>query len=144
MCLFPLINCIGFDLYLSYVYWSANKRILSSRDFSKLRFSFFILFYVFLIVSFLMINSFFFDKTLILISAILLWVPQIIHNIRNDNKYIYPLIYIIIVTAYRMIIPIYFRLVTNNFSFRRSFWRFNKVLCLFWRLLSSIVLFIFF
>ena len=115
LCLFPLINCIGFDLYLSYVYWSANKRILSSRDFSKLRFSFFIIFYVFLIVSFLMINSFFFDKTLILISAIFLWVPQIIHNIRNDNKYIYPLIYIIIVTAYRMIIPIYFRLVTNNF-----------------------------
>ena len=113
--LFSLINFIGFDLRLLLIYWRINKRILSNRQFISLRLRFFFIFYFFMFCSFFLVGSFYFEKNLIWISAIFLWTPQIIHNIFKYNKYNYPLMYILVTTADRMMIPFYFRGYEKNF-----------------------------
>ena len=45
----------------------------------------------------------------------MLWTPQILYNIINNNKYIYPSLYIISNTIDRVIYPFYFRGFKNNF-----------------------------
>ena len=115
MALFPLINFIGFDLRLLLLYWRINKRILSNRQFIVLRLRFFFIFYFLMFCSFFLVGEFYFNKTLIWISAVFLWTPQIFHNIKRYNKYVHPLLYILVTTADRMIIAFYFRGYGNNF-----------------------------
>ena len=115
MAILPLINFIVFDLRLLLLYWKINKRILSNRQFVYLRLKFFVSFYFCLFCSFFLVGSIYFDKKFICISAILLWTPQIIHNIITYNRYAYPLVYILLTTADRMIFPFYFRWNGNNF-----------------------------
>ena len=115
MALFSLINFVGFDLRLLIIYWNINKRILTNRQFITLRLRFFFIFYFLMFCSFFLVGSFYFEKNLIMISAIFLWTPQIIHNIIKYNKYNYPLIYILVTTLDRMMIPFYFRGNKNNF-----------------------------
>ena len=114
MALFPLINFIGFDLSLLVLYWKINKRILSNRKFIILRLKFFFIFYSLMFCCFFLIGELYYNKTLIWISAVFLWTPQIIHNINRYNKYSYPLIYILSTTVDRMIIPFYFRSRNSN------------------------------
>ena len=50
-----------------------------------------------------------------MILCIILWIPQIIYNIRSNNKYIYPFIFILSSTIDKLIYPFYFRGIKNNF-----------------------------
>ena len=113
--IFPLINFIIFDLKLLLLYWKINKRILSNRQFVVLRIKFFFIFYFLMFCSYLCAGAFYFDKILISILAVFLWVPQIIHNAKKYNKYNYPLIFILAITLDRMIVPFYFRGNEKNF-----------------------------
>ena len=113
--IFPLVNFIIFDLKLLLLYWKINKRILSNRQFVALRIKFFFIFYFLMFCSYLCAGAFYFDKVLITILAVFLWVPQIIHNAREYNKYNYPLIFILAITLDRMIVPFYFRANDKNF-----------------------------
>ena len=115
LAVFPLINFIIFDLRMLLLYWKINKRILTNRQFIVLRLRFFLIFYFLIFFSFFFVGSCYFDKIIILISAVFLWTPQIIHNIIAYNKYNYPLIYIVAITLDRFMIPFYFRGNNNNF-----------------------------
>ena len=113
--LFPLINFVIFDLRFFYFYWKIKKRLLSDREFIKLRLKFFGLLYFLLFFSFFSISTFYTNKTYIILLSIGLWTPQILHNIVNNNKYIYPTIYIIANSLERILYPFYFRGFKNNF-----------------------------
>lgn len=113
--LFPLINFVIIDLRFLYFYWKIKKRVLSDRNFIKLRLRFFGLFYSLLFFSFFSISSFYTNSIYITILSLGMWTPQIIHNIVNNNKYIYPTFYIISTTIDRIIYPFYFRGYKYNF-----------------------------
>jgi len=115
MSLFHLINILVSDLRLLQLFWKIKKRNLSNRQFFIFRFKIYVYFYYFFIFSFFFIGSFYYEKKLIWISVIFLWTPQIIHNIINYNKFIFPFIYIILTTIDRLINPFYFRWNNNNF-----------------------------
>ena len=53
------------------------------------------------------------------IICIILWVPQIIHNILTNNRYGLPFIYILGCTVDRIIYPFYFRGYKDNFFMLR-------------------------
>ena len=57
--IFPLINFVIIDLRFLYFYWKIKKRVLSDRNFIKLRLRFFGLFYSLLFFSFFSISSFY-------------------------------------------------------------------------------------
>ena len=113
--LFSLVNFVVFDLRFLYFYWKIKRRVLNDRRFLRLRLRFFAIFYGLLIVSFLSVSSFYMNWIYISILSIALWTPQIIHNIIDNNKYMYPTFYILSTTIDRMIYPLYFRGYGNNF-----------------------------
>ena len=113
--LFSLVNFVVFDLRFLYFYWKIKRRVLNDRRFLRLRLRFFAIFYGLLIVSFLSVSSFYMNWIYIAILSIALWTPQIIHNIIDNNKYMYPTFYILSTTIDRMIYPLYFRGYGNNF-----------------------------
>ena len=49
-----------------------------------------------------------------------MWTPQILHNISQNNKYIYPTIYIITTTLNRIMFPFYFRGYESNFAYLKT------------------------
>ena len=57
----------------------------------------------------------FFNYALILLLCFCLWIPQIIFNIKKNNRYSYPFLYIISSSFAKLIFPIYFRAFKNNF-----------------------------
>ena len=118
--LFPMINFVLVDLRFLYFYWKIKKRLLNDRQFIKLRLKFFLVFYVLLLISFLSFSFFYTNKIYISALAIFLWTPQIIYNIVNNNKYIYPTFYIIANTLDRIVYPFYFRGFKNNFAQLKS------------------------
>ena len=113
--LFSLVNFVVFDLRFLYFYWKIKRRVLNDRRFLRLRLRFFAIFYGLLILSFLSVSSFYMNWIYISILSIALWTPQIIHNIIDNNKYMYPTFYILSTTIDRMIYPLYFRGYGNNF-----------------------------
>ena len=113
--IFPVINFIAFDLRFLYFYWRIKKRVINDRKFIILRLKFFALFYGLLLISFFSISSFFINKIYITVLVFAMWTPQIIHNIVNNNKYIYPTFFILATTIDRIIYPFYFRGFNNNF-----------------------------
>ena len=113
--LFSLVNFVVFDLRFLYFYWKIKRRVLNDRRFLRLRLRFFAIFYGLLILSFLSVSSFYMNWIYIAILSIALWTPQIIHNIIDNNKYMYPTFYILSTTIDRMIYPLYFRGYGNNF-----------------------------
>ena len=117
---FPLLNFTIFDLRFLYYFWKFKKRVLNDNQFIKLRLRFFALFYFLLFISFFSITTFFTNTTYIIILSISLWTPQILHNIYENNKYIYPTIYIITTTLYRIMFPFYFRGYESNFTYLKT------------------------
>ena len=65
--------------------------------------------------SFFFLCSFFYDYFYISLNVFLLWIPQIVHNIIRNNKFSFPLFYLIGNTLDRIIIPFYFRGFEDNF-----------------------------
>ena len=109
------IKFLFFDFRLLSTYWSIRRTQLDASRYLKERIRFYFIYYLFIFSSFFLINSFFLNYFFIMILCILLWVPQIIYNIRNRNKYSYPFIYIISTTFDKLFYPVYFRGVKNNF-----------------------------
>ena len=109
------IKFLFVDFRLLSTYWSIRRTQIDASRYLKERIRFYFIYYLFIFSSFFLINSFFLNYFFIMILCILLWIPQIIYNIRNRNKYSYPFIYIISTTFDKLFYPVYFRGVKNNF-----------------------------
>ena len=131
--LFPLLNFVIFDLRFLYYYWKIKKRVISDRQFIKLRLKFFAMFYSLLFLSFFSITSFYTNQIYIVILSIAIWTPQIIYNIIHNNKYIYPTFYLLATTIDRIIYPFYYRGIEFNYMHLKHY----KILILF---LSSYII----
>ena len=110
-----LINFTVFDSRLLFSYWKIQRSIINNNLFMRLKFMFFFFFYIFFFNSFFFLCSFFYDYFYISLNVFLLWIPQIVHNIIRNNKFSFPLFYLIGNTLDRIIIPFYFRGYDDNF-----------------------------
>ena len=117
---FYLFNFTIFDSRLLFSYWKVQSSILTNTLFLRLKLRFYLLFYICFFASFFFLCTFFYDYFYIIILIFILWVPQILQNIIKNNKFIFPLIYIIGNTLDRIIIPLYFRGFDNFFSVKRN------------------------
>ena len=117
---FYLFNFTIFDSRLLFSYWKVQSSILTNSLFLRLKLRFYLLFYICFFASFFFLCTFFYDYFYIIILIFILWVPQILQNIIKNNKFIFPLIYIIGNTLDRIIIPLYFRGFDNFFSVKRN------------------------
>ena len=110
-----LIKFIFFDTLIFYTFWGIKERIIENDCLLiklKLRFYgflFLIFFSIFFVVPTFLTNYF-----LITFICVLLWIPQIVHNIISNNRYGYPFIYILACTFDRIVYPFYFRGYKNN------------------------------
>ena len=91
---FSIVNFIFYDYVFINLFWKLKRRRLSCFQSFKLRLrvfilnsSFIILFYLFSIRRDIMNLLFFY-------LSFMIWTPQIMHNIANNNRYIYPFFYI--------------------------------------------------
>ena len=114
------IKFLFVDFRLLTIYWNIRRTQLDASRYLKERIRFYFIYYLFIFSSFFLINSFFLNYFFIMILCILLWVPQIIFNIRSRNKYSYPFIYILSTTFDKLFYPVYFRGVKNNFLMTRN------------------------
>ena len=117
---FYLFNFTIFDSRLLFSYWKVQSSILNNSLFLRLKLKFYVIFYVFFFASFFFLCTWFYDYFYISILIFLLWVPQILQNIIKNNKFVFPLIYIIGNTLDRIIIPLYFRGFDNFFSIKKN------------------------
>ena len=117
---FYLFNFTIFDSRLLFSYWKVQSSILTNSIFLRLKLRFYLLFYICFFASFFFLCTLFYDYFYIIILIFLLWVPQILQNIIKNNKFIFPLIYIIGNTLDRIIIPLYFRGFDNFFSVKKN------------------------
>ena len=108
------------DFRLLTLYWNIRRTQIDANRYLKERIRFYLIYYLFIFSSFFLINSFFLNYFFIMILCILLWVPQIIFNIRNRNKYCYPFIYILSTTVDKLFYPAYFRGIKNNFIMTKN------------------------
>lgn len=112
---FTGVKFLYFDYWLLNIYWSKRRRLVNSNIYLKEKIRFYVIYYVTIFFSFLFINSFFLNYVCIMLLCILIWIPQIIYNIKSNNKYGYPFIYILSSTFDKLIYPLYFRGIKNNF-----------------------------
>ena len=52
------------------------------------------------------VTKFYFDKTYLLISLSLTWIPQIIHNFNEKNQISFPIFNILIFTLNKLAVPV--------------------------------------
>ena len=112
--IFNILKFIYFDFYLLALYWKKKRNYISVRRYIKERLRFYLIYYIISFCSFTWINIFF-NYALILLLCICLWIPQIIFNIKRNNRYSFPFIYILSSTLDKLIYPIYFRAFKDNF-----------------------------
>ena len=110
-----LFNIIGFDFSFIFNYWKIKKEHVSNRKLINLKLCFYFSFYLFFFASLFMKGDIMIYYPLICISSILIWTPQIIHNIIDYNKYIYPIFYMIVSSVERLFFAFYFRGYDKNF-----------------------------
>ena len=111
---FSCIKFIFLDFYLLALYWKKKRNYVSIGAYVKERLRFYLVYYIISFCCFMWINIFFNYFWIILI-CICLWLPQIIFNIKKNNRYGYPFIYILGSTIDKLIYPIYFRAIKDNF-----------------------------
>ena len=109
------IKFVYFDFKLLHTYWKKRRNTANTSNFYKQKIRFYILYYTFTFSFFIFINSIFTNFFCIMILCILMWIPQIIYNIKSNNKYGYPFIFILSSTIDKLIYPLYFRGFNNNF-----------------------------
>ena len=112
--IFSILKFIYFDFYLLALYWKKKRNYVTISAYVKERLRFYLLYYIISFCSFLWINIFF-NYISILALCICLWIPHIIFNIKRNNKYSYPFIYVLSSTIDKLIYPIYFRAYKGNF-----------------------------
>lgn len=115
--------CI-FDLKLMYTYWQIRARQTQHDIFLRSKFRFYIVFYAIFFCSFFILIKAFYDKVYITIIFLVLWLPQIVFNVINNNKVGLPLIYVLICTLDRIGLPFYFRGYNGNLFRIRRDWSF--------------------
>ena len=108
-------NIIVFDFRFIFNYWKIKKDCISNRNLINLKIIFYFSFYLFFFISFFLISDLMIYYPLIYICGITLWTPQIIYNAIYNNKYNYPIFYIICSTVEKIFFGIYFRAYDRNF-----------------------------
>ena len=109
-----VIKFIYLDFYLLALYWKKKRNYDGVNSYIKEKLRFYLIYYLISFCSFLWIYAFF-NYFFIMILCICLWIPQIVFNIKKNNKYGYPFIYILSSTIDKLIYPIYFRAYKGNF-----------------------------
>ena len=111
------INFSITDLRLLYSIWRLKYiKLLNNPNIVKRKLiSLYFKFYLGMFLSLLFVTKFFFNKLYIILGTILIWFPQIIYNIFYNNQISLPWSYIILTSIYRLYIPLYFRINSNNF-----------------------------
>ena len=108
------------DTIVFYTFWGIKEiRITNECQLFKLKLRFYISLVLFFISTFFLMPYFLINYFYISIICIILWVPQIIHNILTNNRYGLPFIYILGCTVDRIIYPFYFRGYKDNFFMLR-------------------------
>ena len=110
-----IILIIGFDFRFVFNYWKIKKEYLPNRRLINLKIAYYFSFFIFFFISFFFITDLMIYYPLIIFSGIIMWTPQIIYNIINYNKYIYPFFYFIIASIERLFFGFYFRAYNQNF-----------------------------
>ena len=110
-----IFTIIGFDFGFIYNYWKIKKDYVPNRKLLNLKICFYFSFYLCFFISFFIISDVMIYYPLIIISAIVLWTPQILHNAIYYNKYNYPFFYTITSSIERLFFGFYFRGYNNNF-----------------------------
>ena len=112
--IFSIINFIFYDYAFINLFWKLKRRRLSCFQSFKLRLrvfilnsSFIILFYLFSIRK-ASINLIHFYL------SFMIWTPQILHNIINNNRYIYPFFYIFFSTFDKLFYLFLFNKMENH------------------------------
>ena len=106
---------IGFDFAFIVNFWKIKKEHLSNRTLINLKVCFYLSFYLSFFFSIFLNSDLMIYYPLIYICGIIMWTPQILHNILYYNKYNYPFFYIIISSVERLYYAFYFRAYDNNF-----------------------------
>ena len=114
--LLSLSKFLLFDTCIFYIYWSIKERNISNTcQLFKLKARFYIILILLLFCVFYFVNSFLINYVYISFICMILWIPQIIHNIVSNNRYGLPFIYILACSIDRIIYPYYFRAYKDNF-----------------------------
>lgn len=114
--LISLSKFLLFDTCIFYIYWGIKeRRVSNSCQLIKLKARFYAILIALLFSTFFFINSFLINYFYITFICMILWIPQIIHNIVSNNRYGLPFIYIISCSIDRIIYPYYFRAYRENF-----------------------------
>ena len=114
MITFSVIKFIYFDFYLFTLYWAKKRNYVNPATYAKEKLRFYMIYYIVTFCSFLFVNILF-SYFFIMVLCVCLWVPHIIHNIKSNNRYAYPFIYVLSTTLDKLIFPIYFRGYKGNF-----------------------------
>ena len=114
MIVFSIIKFIYFDFYLFALYWQKKRNYVHVGVYVKEKLRFYLIYYLVTFCCFLWVNMLF-NYFFIMILCVALWVPHIIYNIKSNNRYGYPLIYVLGSTIDKLIYPIYFRGYKGNF-----------------------------
>ena len=138
--LFSIINFIFYDYAFINLFWKLKRRRLTCFQSFKLRLrvfilnsSFIILFYLFSIRKAIMNFLFFY-------LSFMIWTPQILHNIINNNRYIYPFFYIFFSTFDKLFYLFLFNKMENH-SFR-NINKFIIIISILYILSSIIILYL--
>ena len=110
-----IFTIIGFDFVFIFNYWKIKKEHLSNRQLINLKVCFYFSFYLSFFFSIYWNSDLMIYYPLIYICGIIMWTPQIFHNIWYYNKYNYPFFYIIVSSIERLYYAFYFRAYDNNF-----------------------------
>jgi hypothetical protein len=138
--IFSIINFIFYDYAFINLFWRLKRRRLSCFQSFKLRLrvfmlnsSFIILFYLFSIRKDIMNLLFFY-------LSFMIWTPQILHNITNNNRYIYPSFYIFFTTFDKLFYLYLFNKMENHTI--RNINKYTKIISIMYLFLSIIILYL--
>ena len=110
-----LTKFIIFDSMIFYTFWRIKEMtIVNECALFRLKLRFYGFFFLSSFLFFILIPIFFTNYFYITFICMILWIPQIIHNIITKNRYGFPFIYILSCTFERIIYPYYFRGYKNN------------------------------
>ena len=138
--LFSIINFIFYDYAFINLFWRIKRRRLTCFQSFRLRLrvfalnsSFIILFYLFSLHKDIM-------NLIVFYLSFIIWTPQILHNIVNNNRYIYPFFYIFFSTFDKFFYLFFFNRMENYNS--RNMNKNMIIISIIYILLSVIILYL--
>lgn len=111
------INFSIMDSRLLYILWS-KKHHIENQDPSVLRLKllqFYFVFYFVLFISLFFVLKFYFSKNYIIAGFLFMWTPQILYNVKENNRVSLPLVFLIVTSLNRIFPTLYFRGYSKNF-----------------------------